>query len=241
MLDDEPIVTLADETYRCLKAGIDTELTTGSVPEEMARKLDEDVFVFSGCKTYHELKEASQLLRDDKGQIKPLHKFYEDIKAIHPTYNEQYLEAERQFAVHSSQSAAQWAGIEADGDSYDLTYRTAGDDKVRASHAALNGITLPPSHPFWLQYMTPNGWKCRCRIVQTRRGKYQHTDDATAMQLGEQATTDLDSNGRNRAEMFRFNPGKQRIIFPPNHPYYNLSAETKGVISKQVKERNADV
>lgn len=238
MLLDEPVKALSYETYRCLKEAVDIGLTEGTVPAEMSRKLDEDVFVFSGCKTYHELKEASQLLVDDKGHVKSLQQFTEDIKSLHPTYNELYLEAEREFAIHSAQSAAQWAAIEADGDRYDLTYRTAGDDKVRASHVILNGITLPPSHPFWLHYMPPNGWRCRCRAIQSRRGKYVRTDDTEAMKAGEQATTDLDKKGRNRAEMFRFNPGKQRIVFPPHHPYYTLSAETRDVIAELADERN---
>ena len=45
--------------------------------------------------------------------------------------------------------AAKWHDFEQDGDRYYLQYRTAGDDKVREEHAALNGTTLPPSDPFW--------------------------------------------------------------------------------------------
>lgn len=238
MLREGPVAELATATHRCLKKCVDMSLTAGSVPAEMARKLNEDVFVFSGCKTYHELKEASQLLRDASGHIKPFHQFYQDVKAIHPTYNERYLEAEQQFAINAAQSAAQWGQIEAEGDRYNLTYRTAGDGQVRPAHAALDGITLPPTHPFWMQYMTPNGWKCRCRVVQSRAGKYSRTDDATALKLGEQATTEMDSKGRNRAEMFRFNPGKQQVIFPPNHPYYNLSGGVKEIIAEQLAAKD---
>ena len=221
MIEDKPLTELRDETVRCLTDAIDTALIDGDIPEAMAAKLRDDVFIFSGCKTYHELKEVSQMLIDETGQFKPLHRFIQDVKEIHPTYNEQYLEAEQNFAISSAQMAAKWAEFEADGDDYDLQYFTAGDNDVRQDHATLDGITLPASDPFWMQYTPPNGWNCRCGIKQVRRDKYERFDSDRAQELGELATTQLDAQNRNRAEMFRFNPGAQGVVFPPNHPYYS--------------------
>ena len=89
----------------------------------------------------------------------------------------------------------------------------SGDSKVRPTHAALNGVTLPPSSPFWDSFMPPNGWNCRCTAVQVRRGKYPHIDVAEALALGEEATAD-DKRG-----MLRFNPGKLGKTFPDYNPY----------------------
>lgn len=240
MLGDQPIRTLIDEITDALMDGVDLGLKEREIPQETADKLGRDVFVFSGCKTYHELREASQLLRDDQGQIKPFRKFFEEVREIHPEYNERYLEAEQEFAIHSAQSAAQWTEIEQDGDDYDLQYRTANDGRVRPAHAKLEGLTRPPSDPCWQEIMPPNGWKCRCRVVQVRKGKYAYTDPNAALQLGREATTDFDSEGRNRAEMFRFNPGKERIVFPKHHPYYNLSAQAREKIEDLADKRDAD-
>lgn len=240
MLVDQPIRMLIDEIADNLIEGVDLGLKERDIPQEMADALSRDVFVFSGCKTYHELREASQLLRDDQGQIKPFRKFFEEVKEIHPEYNERYLEAEHEFAVHSAQSAAQWAEFEQDGDEYDLQYRTANDGKVRPEHAKLEGLTRPQSDPCWSEIMPPNGWKCRCQVVQVRKGNYRYTDRDTALQLGREATTDLDSQGRNRAEMFRFNPGKEQVVFPKNHPYYNLSTEAREKIEELADKRNGN-
>jgi|GEM_PF-859308 len=57
--------------------------------------------------------------------------------------------------------ATKWEQYERDGDRYYLQYRTVGDSRVPDEHAALNGTTLPVSHPFWDTHYSPNGWNCR--------------------------------------------------------------------------------
>jgi len=44
-------------------------------------------------------------------------------------------------------------------------YVTIGDDRVRPTHAILDGITLPKAHKFWEQFYPPNGWNCRCQAI----------------------------------------------------------------------------
>ena len=190
-----------------------------SIPDEMARALDENIFLFSGFKTYHEMNDASRLLKDEDGGFKPFDRFLQDVQAIDASYNQNWLYAEYNFATASTQMAAKWADIERDGDEYDLQYRTALDGLVREEHAALEGITLPPSDKFWNEYYPPNGWNCRCTAVQVLRDKYPRSDSDAACEAGERATTQIGKNGENKAAMFRFNPGKAEKVFPPKHPY----------------------
>lgn len=196
-----------------------------SIPDEMARALDENIFLFSGFKTYHELNDASRLLKDEDGGFKPFDRFLQDVQAIDAQYNQNWLYAEYNFATSSTQMATKWADIERDGDEYDLQYRTALDGLVREEHAALEGITLPPSDKFWNEYYPPNGWNCRCTAVQVLHDKYPLSDSDAACEAGERATTQIGKNGENKAAMFRFNPGKAGKVFPPKHPYYKAPAE----------------
>jgi SPP1 gp7 family putative phage head morphogenesis protein len=44
-------------------------------------------------------------------------------------------------------------------------YVTAQDDRVRDSHAALDGVVLPSDSPFWERHTPPWEWGCRCSKV----------------------------------------------------------------------------
>ena len=48
-------------------------------------------------------------------------------------------------------------------------YVTVGDDRVRDSHVALDGVTLPKEHPFWSDSYPPNGFSCRCQVIKLFR------------------------------------------------------------------------
>ena len=220
-----------------------------SIPEEMARALDENIFLFSGFKTYHEMNDASRLLKDEDGGFKSFDRFLQDVQAIDASYNQNWLYAEYNFATASTQMAAKWADIERDGDEYDLQYRTALDGLVREEHAALEGITLPPSDKFWNEYYPPNGWNCRCTAVQVLRDKYPRSDSDAACEAGERATTQIGKNGENKAAMFRFNSGKAEKVFPPKHPYFKAPKQVRAIVmtimptdvsTKEEKEKTAE-
>lgn len=48
-------------------------------------------------------------------------------------------------------------------------YITAGDDRVRPEHMAIDGVTLPKEHQFWRKNRPPNGWSCRCQLIPLYR------------------------------------------------------------------------
>lgn len=212
MLADPKVKALIAETGRIINQAISSSLPE-EIPETVRYALEHNGFVFSGFKTYHSLKEVGLSLTTDEGKIKPYNAFLEDVHKIDKKYNRDYLYAEYNHAVGSTLMAAKWVEFEKDGDDYNLQYRTAEDERVREDHRALNGITLPPSDPFWSKYLPPNGWNCRCTTVQVRKEKYKPSDAGEAMRLGDESTKGP------KKEMFRFNPGKTMEVFPPKHPY----------------------
>ncbi|WP_233247060.1 phage minor head protein [Prevotella sp. oral taxon 376] len=192
---------------------LDTSFRQVKISEGMRRRLERSDYIFSGIKTFHELNEAFPSLLDENGNRKPFERFLNDVRKIDETYNINYLRAEYNFVQASAEMAAKWEGFAEDGDRYNLQYRTAGDDKVRPEHAALNGVTLPMSDPFWESYYPPNGWGCRCTVVQVRKSKYPVTPQDEATARGEEALQS-DTKG-----LFRFNAGKQQKTVPDYNPY----------------------
>ena len=179
----------------------------------MRDRLEHSTYIFSGLKTFHELNEAFPSLVDEQGNKKPFERFLNDVQKVDETYNRNYLRAEYNFAHSSAVMAAKWEEFSRDGDTYNLQYRTVGDDHVRPEHAALNGTTLPFSDPFWDSYYPPNGWNCRCTVVQVRKTKYPETPREEAYKRGAEALAN-DTRG-----IFRFNPGKQGKAMPDYNPY----------------------
>ena len=196
------------------------------VPEEMRAYLERDVFVFSGIKTHTQLTEARSKLKDEQGNVRPYYQFEREILKLNNTYNRNYLEAEYQFAVQSAQSAANWANLQEDTSRYWLEYRTAGDERVRQSHAALAGICLPKDDAFWTEYYPPNGWRCRCTAVEVLARENTKSNPETAKKAGEEATTQIGKSGNNKLAMFRFNPGQEKKVFPPTNTYTQVVGAT---------------
>ena len=196
-----------------LDHAVDTAIKETPLDEISVQRLKESNYVFSGIKTFHELKEAFPSLVGADGNIKPFEQFLAEVRRVHKTYNRQYLQAEYHLAQSSASMAARWKKFEKDGDRYLLQYRTIGDKRVRPTHRDLHGITLPINSKFWDEYFPPNNWNCRCSVVQVRRSKYTQSDEAEAMRLGLKATA-----GKYR-EMFLFNPGKTMTCFPMYNAY----------------------
>ena len=194
-------------------AVLDSAFQATPMSDAMRQRLQRSDYIFSGIKTFHELNEAFPLIFDSNGIRKPFEQFLKEVRNIHQTYNRTYLQAEYNFVVSSSTMAAKWEEFMKDGDRYNLQYRTAGDDRVRPEHAALHGVTLPPSDTFWEEYYPPNGWNCRCTVVQVRKSKFPTTPHDEAIALGELATQ-KDPKG-----IFHFNPGIQQKTFPDYNPY----------------------
>lgn len=207
-------------TYEILQEGIQDNVVDG----ELLASLEKDIFLFSNLKTHAQLLEASRLLLDENKKIKSFNQFEQEYQKINEKYNSNYLESEYLFAIGSAQQANQWAQLDSN---FDLQYRTANDERVRTTHQVLHNITLPIEDSFWLQFYPPNGWRCRCVAKQVRKGKYKNIDSNEAIEKGEKATSQIGKDGKNKLEIFRFNPGQQKVVFPPKHPYHKIQGANK--------------
>lgn len=194
-------------------SALDSAFHKVEMSDAMRRRLTRSNYIFSGMKAFHELHEAFPSLLDENGNRKPFERFLNDVQSIDKTYNSNYLRAEYNFVAASAEMAGRWEQFMRDGDRYNLQYRTQSDDKVRPEHAALDRVTLPPSDSFWEEFYPPNGWNCRCTVVQVRKSKYPATPHDEAMRLGDEALQ------RDTKGIFRFNAGKEGKSVPDYNPY----------------------
>lgn len=199
-------------------AVLDSSFTKAPMSDAMRQSLEKSDYVFSGIKTFHELNEAIPSLIDENGNRKTFEQFLNDVRSIDEKYNRNYLRAEYNYCQQSANMASKWEQFQKDyeeyGDRYYLQYRTAGDDHVRPAHAALNRITLPVPHPFWKRYFPPNGWNCRCTVVQVRASRYPVTPDSEVEHLISQNDSD-----NPKEAMFHVNPGMEKKTFPDYNAY----------------------
>jgi SPP1 gp7 family putative phage head morphogenesis protein len=177
------------------------------IDEAMTTALKENVAVFSKAKTYDELRKLTDLLTDADGALKSFADFKSDANEIYAAYEVNYLRAEYNHAVSSAVSISRWQQFQEEKDAVgNLEYSTTGDERVRDTHEALDGIIRPIDDDFWKTHYPPNGWNCRCHVIQTNSNT-----------LTDLSTKSIAAND----PMFNFNPAIDGIIFPEKHPYFN--------------------
>ena len=138
---------------------------TGAISPEVLQ-MQRNLYKFSGAKNYVLLQQINEILRSDKG--KNWQTFLQEVQKLNPKYNKNYLQAEWQTAKQAGYHAANWQEYVKRKDLYpNLKYCTQKDERVREEHRPLEGFIAPIESDFWKDFYPPNGWRCRCYVVQT--------------------------------------------------------------------------
>lgn len=192
---------------------------------EFFQKMESNLRDFAASKQAV-LTEQLRLMLTDKAGNKLTRADWE--KAIAKTvkrYNDRYLRIETQMATQAAQAAESWSEFERRAYLYpNLRYKTAGDERVRQSHRSLDGTVRPVNDPFWDVYYPPNGWGCRCKVIQT-----------------DEATTAGDGVDFDPPKGFRGNVGKTGKLFGDDHPYFDQSALDAERIEANAKRLHAKI
>ncbi len=176
--------------------------------------LQNNIFVFSIAKTFAQYQELSSLLTDKDGKNTSWNEFKKEADKIHQNYNINYLKTEHRTAGRTALMAGKWQQFKKLEDTHDLMFVTAGDAKVRNDHSKLQGVVKPVNSDFWDSYYPPLDYNCRCSIRQVARG----TESSNNIPQKEYPKPD---------KHFKFNAGKQKLIFSNGHPYINLLEKSK--------------
>lgn len=72
--------------------------------------------------------------------------------------------------LRTAYAAGHWARIRETAESAPyLMYTAVLDARTRPQHRAWHGTVLPWDHPWWRTHTPPNGWNCRCTVIQLSR------------------------------------------------------------------------
>ncbi len=237
-ISEDYILKTYNELNKGLKKGrssVTTKVngaTNKVTPESL--KMQQNIFKFSGAKNYTMLQDINAILTSDKG--KSWNSFKNEVLKLNNKYNKNYLQAEWQTAKQAGYHSANWDDYQRRKDIYpNLKYQTQKDDRVRDEHLSLQGVIAPIDSDFWAVHYPPNGWRCRCYVVQTAEPPTLAKDIPTLTE--KQLKKEFRGNVGISGEVFKEtneNKGKP-------HPYFALfkdaGSETKKAFEYSKKEK----
>lgn len=184
---------------------------------ELLKELRENVYLFSGAKTYQTVS-AISLVKDDE-QVLSFRDFKEFAIKEYDLYNKTWAAAEYDTAIANSQNAAAWAKFEEDADILPLLrYSAVMDANTSEICAPLDGVVLPVNDPFWDKFAPTNHYNCRCLLEQLDEG--EKTSKEKADKLAETVGSEMNDG-------FKQNVGKSKDLFGKDHPYFDVPAKDK--------------
>ena len=191
------------------KEGINVKYNTPDI--EMLKSLKENVYIFSAAKTYHQTKDISNMLLNEKGEKITFDEFNEKVSQTFDTYNESYLESEYNTAISSSRNASDWVTFEKNKDIYSqLQYQTIIDDSTSEECEELDGFTANKDDSVWDNISPPNHFNCRCLLIEVDG----------EIESSKEEIPELD-------EEFQQNSGKSGEIFNSEHPFFQVTKEDR--------------
>lgn len=174
---------------------------------EFTQRIERNLREFTAHKMATITGDLRKLLAGDSGK-RERKEWEKEAMRVLKRHNGLYLRAELDTATQAAQAAESWQEFERRKYLYpNLRYETAGDERVRESHRSLDGTVRPVDDPFWDTYYPPNGWRCRCKVIQT-----------------DEAVTGNGAAGFDPPKGFRKNVGKTGKLFGDDHPYFNQAA-----------------
>jgi SPP1 gp7 family putative phage head morphogenesis protein len=184
--------------------------------KELLTQLVENVHIFSGAKTYQQVKEINSLLVDEDGNLVSSSEFNKLGREKFDLWNDTWGETEYNTAVGQSQMASKWADIERNKDVLpNLEYSAVMDENTSDICEPLNGIIAPVDDPIWDTISPLNHFNCRCVLLQVETEPTEDNEDSV------QQVED------NMQDLFKHNPYKTGSVFPKSHPYFDVPKEDK--------------
>jgi len=214
---------LYEATANVLNDGLN-EGFYGSPDKVLLNELRDNIYMFSGAKTFQQVQHISSLLYKSNLDYR---EFKKEALSVYKTYNEAYLESEYVTALTSGTTAKSYnEAINSNGLFNRFKYTAIIDSHTSEICRRLNGIILPVEDKFWNTNTPPNHFNCRCFIEKL--DKYDEEPSTN----GNKANAVNVYAKEHRQPVFNMNPAIDEVVFKKDHPYFTVPKQYKDLAKK---------
>lgn len=194
--------------------GVLSDFKIGTADFALLSEMRESLYMFSGAKTFQQVRDMTDALIDDDGVVRSFSSFKETAQAIFDQYNVNWLDAEYDTAIGQGMMGAKWNDIQANKDVLPfLEYDAVDDESLCDICGPLNGMTAAVDDPVWDEYYPEMHFRCRCTVRQL--------DEDEAKPTSQEDIDDITGRVREKVEPeFLMNAGKDKVVFSDEHPYF---------------------
>lgn len=180
--------------------------------------MEYNLFEFSASKTEARLAAMTDLIIDqEKNEIRSFEDFEKLATKETTNFNKEWLQSEYNLSIAVGQNTAAYHRFMAEKDDFPFVeYQTAGDSKVRSQHAKLEGKIFSLSDKEAMTLWPPNGYGCRCEMLQTNKRPKEVTSGQAAQELMQQA----DPKWKN--SQFEINRADLKQVFTKSQFYSDI-------------------
>lgn len=202
---------------------------------DMLDDLTDNIFMFSAAKTFQQINEMQDALKDDDGDELDLAAFILAAGSIFDLYNDTWLDTEMDTAEWAARSASNWMDFtQSDVENPYLMYEAEIDGHTCEICEPLDGILIDMNDSFWDENATPQHFYCRCQVKEVTGIESEVKNkvfNKMRVSTQEQIKKAVEKSKKHKNPLFNYNPGKERIIFKDKgknkHPYFIVKPKFK--------------
>lgn len=179
----------------------------GEIGKDMAYNLRENVYLFSGAKTFQYVLSTKNLIIDEAGQIIPFKDFEKLANDNFNLFHKKWLQTEYATAQISAKNIVDFKEFEANAEFFPfLKYRTLHDANVSEVCKQFDGVVKRVGSDWFKTNAPQNHYNCRCYLEPMEDGVETNTARKTLKPTG----------------IFAQNPAETGKIFTKEHPYFDV-------------------
>lgn len=185
----------------------------GEIGKDMALALRENVYLFSGAKTFQYVLSTQNLIINEAGQVIDFRDFQKLANENFNLYNKTWLQTEWATAQISAKNIVDFKEFEANAEFFPfLKYRTLHDANVSEVCKQFDGVVKRVGSDWFKENAPQNHYNCRCYLEPLEDGVETNT-----------ARMNIKPTG-----IFAQNPAETGKIFTKEHPYFDVPHGYKG-------------